>query len=331
MTHRYQPVPLDPKARAFLDSISDAPRTVETYESALKAFSAFRLRGQRDASTNRPTPLSLQRLDVNILAAFYKWMEKRGFARRTRNTYLAGAYAFLEYALDQDWLPAGFDLARAHYRQKKAAPKRISYPIPKIEPQLPQVVTYFDALPLPPPGPDTRLERLRILRGRALLYALYSTAGRIGELASLSRKDVQDGRLEQVLVVGKGDKERFLTFVPEARAALAAYLAERGDACEPLFIRHHKGYGERLSRSMLWKIVVRAGAECGIKIHPHEFRHFRARQMLAQGAPLEAIQEILGHSDIGTTRKVYAHYDKKTVHNIFANTYVAPAQAASPG
>lgn len=50
--------------------------------------------------------------------------------------------------------------------------------------------------------------------------------------------------------------------------------------------------------------------------------------MLEQGAPLEAIQEILGHSDIGTTRRVYAHYSKPSIRNIFERTTLSPSEAA---
>jgi integrase/recombinase XerD len=79
---------------------------------------------------------------------------------------------------------------------------------------------------------------------------------------------------------------------------------------------------------MLWNTVKTAAHSLGMDVSPHDFRHYRARQMLEQGAPLEAIQEILGHSDIGTTRRVYAHYSKPAIRTIFERTTLTPQEAA---
>jgi len=76
------------------------------------------------------------------------------------------------------------------------------------------------------------------------------------------------------------------------------------------------------------RTVSGAAKKLGMDVSPHDFRHFRARQMLEQGAPLEAIQEILGHSDIGTTRRVYAHYSKPSIRSIFERTTLSPEEAA---
>jgi integrase/recombinase XerD len=80
---------------------------------------------------------------------------------------------------------------------------------------------------------------------------------------------------------------------------------------------------------MLWRTVKQAAKQLGIDVSPHDFRHYRASQMLQQGAPLEAIQEILGHSDISTTRRVYAHYSRPSIRAIFEKTTLTPEQAAS--
>lgn len=321
MKPHYPRIALDVRARTFLESLDDSPQTRATYEYALKAFYSFR-RSYKTAETDAaPTPLGMSAMDANVLGRFQTWLKARYSSRFTRQTYLAGATAFLEFAQDQDWLPKSFSLDRARYRKRKAARRRESYPIPKLPDGMERVIGYYETLALP--TGDTvkeKLERLRILRGRALLQVLYATAGRVSAVGSLTRKGIQDGRRAEVEVIDKGDYEHFLFFTSDSQTAIQLYLQARGDTCEPLFIRHSKGYGRPLTRAMLWQIVNRAAKACGVHVHPHDFRHFRARQMLEQGAPLEAIQEILGHKDIGTTRRVYAHYSKPTIRNIFDKT-----------
>ena len=68
----------------------------------------------------------------------------------------------------------------------------------------------------------------------------------------------------------------------------------------------------------LWSIVHDADEACGAPdVHPHMFRHYRASRWLSDGMPLEMVQELLGHRDIGVTRKVYAHYMGSTVRDAF--------------
>lgn len=333
MQRKYTRSSMDARAREFLETLVDSPQTRLTYTNALKAFYSFR-RTYTKSAKDTPTPLAMRAMDVNVLERFQQWLRRHFTSRFTRQTYLAGASAFLEYGIDQGWLSEDFSLARARYRNRKSARRRESYPIPKPPPddEVRRVMRYYDDLALPE-GDDAgeRLERLRVLRGRAVMHTLYATAARVSESASLTRKAVQDGRRDEAEVVGKGDKERFLFLTPDAKTAIAAYVAARHDTYEPLFIRHSKGYGKPLSRAMLWQIVVGASKACGVHLHPHELRHFRARQMLSEGAPLEAIQEILGHSDIGTTRRVYAQFKKKDVRAIFDHTTISANDLVSKG
>lgn len=315
----YKPVAVDERAREYLDTIG-APRTRDTVENAIRAFYSFR-------RWHSPTPLAWRDMDFDVLVKFDQWLRRHNYNDFSRQTYLSCVTEFLRYAIDKGWLKENFPMERATYRKRKAR-ERFSYPIPEPSPKLPLLIRYYDELPLPD-GDDfkTRWTRLGILRARAIVHTLYASAGRVSEVAALTRKQIQDGRLREVLVKGKGKKQRFIFLTPEALEAIRVYLDARGDDYEPLFIRHNKGYGQPLTRSMLWKIVAQAADAVGIKAHPHDFRHFRARQMLEQGAPLEAIQEILGHKDIGTTRRVYAHYSKPSIRAIFDRTTISAREA----
>lgn len=314
----------------YLGHLFESPRTQHTYETGLHVFEKF-LREKHAASSSAATPpsgLTLDLIDTDVLQDFQAWLGKNEYSRFSHKTYVASVVAFLNYALSKDWLPGTFSLERARAKLKLVT-RRGAYPIPRPDPALPRLIRYYDELPLPESGSEkARRESLQILRSRAFVHLLYSSAGRLAEVAALNRKDVADGRRKEAIVTGKGDKERFIFITPEARAAIAVYVNERKDTYEPLFISHARNYGKRLSHEMLWRTVSRAAKKLNMDVSPHDFRHFRARQMLEQGAPLEAIQEILGHSDIGTTRRVYAHYSKPSIRTIFERTTLSPDDAA---
>ncbi len=324
--------PLSEQISDYLGHLFESPRTQHTYETGLRVFQKFLAetsdrKGKGD-STSPARLVTLDSLDTNVLQEFQSWLGQNNYSRFSHKTYLASVVAFLTYALSNDWLPSSFSLERARAKLKQVT-RRSAYPIPRPDPALPQLIRYYDEFPLPEGEAESiRRKRLQIYRSRAFVHLLYSSAGRLAEVAALNRKDVADGRRKEVIVTGKGDKERFIFITPEARAAIQAYVTERKDTFEPLFISHGRDYGKRLSHMMLWSTVKTAAKKLGMDVSPHDFRHYRARQMLEQGAPLEAIQEILGHSDIGTTRRVYAHYSKPSIRNIFERTTLSPSEAA---
>jgi site-specific recombinase XerD len=326
----------------YLNHLLESPKTQRTYSVGLRVFLSFLTeaqsktksgkRGKNSTRANAPVAFrepQIQLVTTNILQDFQTWLSQNNYSRFSQRTYLASVNAFLNYALSQDWLPDSFSLEKARSKLKHVT-RRSSYPIPRPDPALPRLIAFFDDTPLPD-GKDAKSKhkRLQILRDRAFVHLLYSSAGRLSEVAALNRKDVADGRRKEAIVHGKGDKERFIFITPEARAAIAAYIAERQDTYEPLFISHGRKYGSRFTKMSLWRTIRRAARKLNMEVSPHDFRHFRARQMLEQGAPLEAIQEILGHSDIGTTRRVYAHYSKPSIRTIFERTTLSPDEAAA--
>ncbi len=149
-------------------------------------------------------------------------------------------------------------------------------------------------------------------RDRALLELLYGTGARISEVVGLSLLDVQgdDGLLR---VFGKGAKERLVPIGGPARFSLDRWLgpsgrplmvppqwARRSDA-EAVFLNQRGG---RLSRQGAWAVVTRHAARCGLQdqVSPHVLRHSCASHMLAHGADIRVVQELLGHVSIATTQ-----------------------------
>ena len=152
------------------------------------------------------------------------------------------------------------------------------------------------------------------LRDRAILEVMYGCGLRVSELCELKREDiVADGELLRIL--GKGSKERIVPIGTAAGRALTAYLEgsresfSRGDLSEGhIFLTR---LGKSFTRQGIFKIVRARAAAVGIaadRISPHVLRHCFASHMLSHGADIRAIQELLGHADIGTTQ-IYTHVD----------------------
>ena len=156
------------------------------------------------------------------------------------------------------------------------------------------------------------------LRDSAILATLYATGMRASELAGLKAGDI-NADLGVIRVLGKGRKERIVPIAEAALDLIATYVremrpADAGDD-ERLFLSRT---GRGLSRQDVFRIVrkyVRRAAVAG-RVSPHTLRHCFATQLLAGGADLRSVQEMLGHADIATTQ-VYTHVDAsrlKAVH-----------------
>jgi len=150
------------------------------------------------------------------------------------------------------------------------------------------------------------------LRDRAILAVLYATGIRAGELAGLKVFDV-NFNLSVIRVLGKGSKERIVPIATEATDAIEDYLRHyrpslaRDESRKELFLSRT---GRALAREDVFRIVrkyVRRAALRG-NVTPHTLRHCFATELLAHGADLRSVQEMLGHADISTTQ-VYTHVD----------------------
>lgn len=165
------------------------------------------------------------------------------------------------------------------------------------------------------PFTDEELERIRNaaknIRDLAIIDLLYSSGVRISELTSMNISDV-DFRNREVIVKGKGGKERIAYFNARTKIELLDYLDTRGDRDEALFVsrrdppvRIKPGAVQR----MLKKIEVRENIP---NVHPHRFRRTLATNLLDKGMTLEQVQAILGHKRIETTL-IYAQVNKESV------------------
>ena len=169
---------------------------------------------------------------------------------------------------------------------------------------------------------DEDIERLRdkcsCKRDLAIVYLLYSTGIRVGELVNLNIADI-DFEAREGVVFGKGGKERKVYFDAKAKLHLQAYLEERNDNNPALFVSLDSPHN-RLKISGVEIRMRDLGRSINIKkVHPHKFRRTMATRAIDKGMPIEQVQRILGHSQIDTTMR-YAMVNQsnvKTSHQRF--------------
>jgi integrase/recombinase XerC len=163
-----------------------------------------------------------------------------------------------------------------------------------------------------------KLERPHSARDVAVFELLYGCGLRISELVGLNLGDL-DRAGRWLLVRGKGKKERQVPYGGKAAAALERYLGERQARPEEtaVFVNHRGGrLTDRGARGIVKLYSALVGGDPSI--HPHSFRHAFATHLLADGADLRSIQELLGHARLSTTQKytqvsltdLFAAYDK---------------------
>ena len=177
-------------------------------------------------------------------------------------------------------------------------------------------------------------ESLLLRRDRALLELLYAAGLRVSELTGLNLSDIEQ-KERMLRVRGKGDKERIVPYGSKAQAALDKYWplrdqlllqtsASRGrrrDAphTEAVFLNYA---GRRLTQRSVGRIVKKYVRLVNVNwdLHPHSLRHAFATHLLADGADLRAIQELLGHQSLSTTQK-YTHASIRQLMDIYDKSH----------
>ncbi|MCY0885520.1 MAG: tyrosine recombinase XerD [Firmicutes bacterium] len=243
--------------------------------------------------------------DRDLLLAYLADLQQRGLTSATVARRLAALRRFL--AFRQDEMPEGNDPGQGI---RNPRPQRM----------LPGVLS---------PGEVARLLTMPDLaslagrRDRAMLELLYATGLRVSELLSLTVNDWWTDP-PRVRCRGKGGRERVVPMGEEARYRLEVYLAERprwvrGRDPGWLFLNRR---GQRLSRQGFWKRLRAYAAAAGVgrPVSPHTLRHSFATHLLENGADLRAVQELLGHRDIGTTQ-IYTHVSRSSLRRIYDRSH----------
>jgi integrase/recombinase XerD len=166
-------------------------------------------------------------------------------------------------------------------------------------------------------------------RDRALIELMYAGGMRASEVAGIKPNDFKE-TLKVVMVTGKGNKQRLVPIGKPAIDSIKQYSKE----LRPTLMRFDDGRdegrlllsntGRPLERVAVWQIIRRMAKNADLgDVHPHTLRHSFATHMLAGGADLRVVQELLGHSDIGTTQ-IYTHIDRSQLKAVVAKYHPRP-------
>ncbi len=261
--------------------------TGKAYKNDLKKY---RLYLQKKEITN------LEDIKSQDIENFLAGLSKSHESPTTVAHYLTAIKNFHKFLLKNDYLKKDVSLLIERPKLRKRIPKTLSY-------------TEVDRLL------DIPLDTIFDYRNKAMLELLYGTGLRITELISLTFQDI-DFENCVLRVYGKGRKERIVPLGDYALNAIQSYLEYRPQLIKKnqsdyLFLNNH---GKPITRQGVFKMLKKLLDEKGIKTNasPHTLRHSYATHLLEGGADLRAIQELLGHQDISTT-KIYTHVSNKQV------------------
>lgn len=291
---------------ASLTGVSDHTR--DAYGSDVAQFVEWLERGRVDDPAE---------IDHRLLRRYLGHLDTRGFAPASIARKVASIRAFFRFLVRRGVV--GADPTQA-LRTPKGASRLPRVPkareaealVEAADPDAPELIDLDD--------PQVRAT---VARDRAVLELLYGAGLRVSELCDLTPRDA-DWRRGVVTAMGKGSKERQVPLGEPARDALARYehegrpeLVTDETPTDALFLNSR---GRRLTPRDARRILERYPLDDGRVLHPHALRHAFATHLLEGGADLRAVQELLGHTDVGTTQ-IYTHLTKERLRAVYDETH----------
>jgi len=298
---------------AFLEMLAaergSARNTLEAYRRDLSDFAAF-LKGRGQAPEDA---------DAAAVRAYLARLSGAGMAPGTTARRLSALGQFFHFLFDEGLRDDDPSATIDRPRRGRTLPKFLG------EEEVEALLASARARP--------GAEGARLV---ALLEVLYATGLRVSEMVGLPLAAFT-GDGEMLIVRGKGDKERMVPLGEPARQALTAYMAMRveflgreGKASRWLFpSRSAQGY---LTRARFGQMLKQVADEAGIdrrRVSPHVLRHSFASHLLAHGADLRSLQQLLGHADIATTQ-IYTHVLEERLKSLVKRSHPL-ARAAKDG
>src|SRR5579862_2165625 len=246
-------------------------------------------------------------LDHRTLRRYFSYLQTRGFQKASVSRKAASVHAYVRFLRRRGVLTR--DIAAR--LQTARGPKK-----------LPRVPRRDDAVGMIERAAEAEdIDDPKSFRDVALLELLYGAGLRVSECCGLD-VDAVDLRKATVTVLGKGSKVRRLPLGEPAREAVSAYLRHARNELVPastpaLFVNAR---GHRMTPRDARRVLARHPLADGRTLHPHSLRHAYATHLLEGGADLRAVQELLGHADVGTTQ-VYTHVTRDRLWSVYERTH----------
>jgi integrase/recombinase XerC len=293
--------------------------TLRNYASDLQQFLTY-------LTPPDSPPVKVPDIDHRVIREFLGYLHDQQLQKSSMARKLAALRSFLKFCAREG-------IVRENAARLVATPK-----LPKRMPSIlsaEEMKEFLDGLATVQERPAKRRPARRVQkaqdsatvlllqRDRAILELLYASGLRVSELTGLNLEDV-DRRERMLRVVGKGNKERIIPYGSKAEEALERYwpirsnlLARSGRAADAraVFLSHE---GRRMGNRSVARVVKKYVCLMNLNgdLHPHSLRHAFASHLLADGADLRAIQELLGHSSLSTTQR-YTHASIRQLMEVY--------------
>ena len=285
---------LQPLIDRYLEHLASqrglSPVTIKNYRRNLSEFIALLTLKQITNWTD---------LDSHTVRLMVKDLNKKGIKARSIATKLSALRSFLSYLVQFEYL--------THNPAKGVA-------APKLDKPLPKNISVDEVFQLLDINEDDPLS----IRDQCMMELMYSSGLRLSELVAINLADIKLAAKE-VIVTGKGSKQRLLPITESAVKAVKGWLKIRPDFCiageKALFVSKLK---KRISERNVQDRMAQWGLKQSLPSHinPHKLRHSFATHMLESSGNLRAVQTLLGHADLATTQ-IYTHLDFQHLSEIY--------------
>ena len=270
--------------------------TILNYRNDLETFFVF---------LKREGISSFEEVDYRVIRNYLHFLEEKKFAKTTVSRHISSLRSFYKYLV-----------------KEKVVIKNpmVFISNPKLDKKLPKFLYEREVeklLSMP------KLNHPKGIREALLLEFLYATGVRVSELCNVKIKDISFSD-KSILILGKGEKERYVYFGSKLETLLKLYVKE----ARPFFEREKNDYlflndsggqlHDRRVRTILDNLLKKSCAD--FHISPHMLRHSFATHMLNNGADLKTVQELLGHTDLSTTQ-IYTHISNERLRNVYLHAH----------
>ena len=270
--------------------------TVLNYKKDIEEFIDF---------LNKECIASFKEVDYKILRNYLNEMFNKKYSSKTISRHLSSLRTLFKYLSRENIIEFNPMVLISNPKEEKRLPIYLNYKELEDILEIPDVNTVLG------------------LRNATILEILYSTGIRVGELVNIKIKDI-DFSEKRIKILGKGNKERYVLFGDKCLNLLNRYLKESRvellkSSCDYLFLNQRgTPISIRTTEQMVDNVVKKSSIK--FNVSPHTLRHTFATHMLDNGADLNSVGELLGHSSLNTTA-IYTHVSNERLRNVYLNCH----------
>lgn len=248
---------------------------------------------------------NLKNINYSDIRIYLNVLYEKKYVNKTISRHISSLRSFFKYLKKKNIIKNNPMILVSNPKAEKKLPKFVSYK------ELDEILNAFET------------NNLLGSRNALILELLYSTGIRVSELVNIEINHINNSKKE-ILILGKGNKERIVLYGEKCRNLLDNYL---NNYYQILNIKNIDYLllgvrGGKINDREVRKIIDEAVEKVGLKMHisPHVLRHTFATHMLNEGADLKSVQQLLGHESLSTTT-IYTHISNERLRNVYLNTH----------